>query len=55
MATDTPKRDQVTPAVPDKTPVEARQGVISGRVITVLLVSVFLAILAIFLAWLLFR
>ena len=40
------------PAGPAKTGVEARQGVISGRVGTVLIVSVWLAILAMVVAYL---
>ena len=36
---------------PSKTAVNARQGVISGRVITVLVISLTLAILAMAMAW----
>jgi len=45
MAIDTRENDRPTGAA-EKTAVEARQGVISGRVFLVLVVSLFLAIVA---------
>jgi hypothetical protein len=43
-----PRQDDTTA---ERTPVEARQGVISGRVITVLMVSLLLAVVALFIGY----
>jgi len=46
------QREQTRTGIP---PVEARQGVISGRVLTVLAISLVLSIVAVTVAWLAFR
>jgi hypothetical protein len=46
------QREQTRTGIP---PVEARQGVISGRVLTVLVISLVLGIVALTVAWLVFR
>jgi hypothetical protein len=50
-STDT-QHEQTRTGIP---PVEARQGVISGRVVTVLAVSLFLGIVAMAIIWFAFR
>jgi hypothetical protein len=51
---DFPSTDQTQSTTPAKPAVEARQGVISGRVVTVLAVSSALAVLALVIAYLIF-
>jgi hypothetical protein len=52
---DIQQREQSRPATAGKPAVQARQGVISGRVVTVLVVSLFLGIVALAICWSAFR
>ena len=54
MATYDAQTDRERPTTAGMPPVQARQGVISGRVVTVLIVSVTLSVVALIVAYLIF-